>query len=72
MSFARFLKPRSIAVFGGFAAEELIRQCDLIGYEGDLWPVHPKKDQIQGRQVYRTVEDLPAARTRPTWPSIAT
>ena len=59
MSFARFLEPRSIAVFGGYAAEELIRQCDLVGFQGDLWPVHPKKEEIQGRQVYRSVEDLP-------------
>jgi len=59
MSFERFLQPRSIAVFGGFAAEELIRQCDLIGYAGDLWPVHPKKEEIQGRKVFRSVEDLP-------------
>jgi acyl-CoA synthetase (NDP forming) len=59
MSFERFLQPRSIAVFGGFAAEELIRQCDLVDYDGELWPVHPKKDEIQGRRVYRSVEDLP-------------
>lgn len=59
MSFARLLQPRSIAVFGGSAAEELIRQCDLVGYEGDLWPVHPKKTEILGHKVYRSVEDLP-------------
>ena len=59
MSRGRLLQPRSIAVFGGFAAEELIRQCDLVGYEGELWPVHPKKDEILGRKVYRSVEDLP-------------
>jgi acyl-CoA synthetase (NDP forming) len=61
MAIERLLQPRSIAVFGGFAAEELIRQCDLMGYEGDLWPVHPKKDQILGRQVYRSVAELPGS-----------
>ena len=61
MSFARFLKPRSIAGFGGFAAEELIRQCDLMGYLGDLWPVHPKKEEILGRKVFRSVGDLPGS-----------
>jgi acyl-CoA synthetase (NDP forming) len=61
MAFERLLQPRSIAVFGGFAAEELIRQCDLMGYEGDLWPVHPKKEQILGRQVYRSVAELPGS-----------
>ena len=61
MSFERLLQPRSIAVFGGSAAVELIRQCDLMGYQGELWPVHPKKDEILGRKVYRSVEDLPAS-----------
>ncbi len=61
MSFERFLQPRSIAVFGGSAAAELIRQCDLMNYEGKLWPVHPKKDEILGRKVYRSVENLPAS-----------
>ena len=59
--FKRLLEPRSIAVFGGAQAQEVIRQCDLMGYEGDIWPVHPKKDEIQGRTVYRSVQDLPAS-----------
>jgi acetyl-CoA synthetase len=61
MSFERFLKPRSIAVFGGAHAQELIRQNDRMGYKGEIWPVHPKKTEILGRTVYRSVEDLPAS-----------
>jgi acetate---CoA ligase (ADP-forming) len=61
MSFERLLQPRSIAVFGGSAAEELIRQCDLMGYEGEIWPVHPKKSEVLGRKAYRSVEDLPSS-----------
>lgn len=38
--FERLLNPRSIAVFGGAQAREVIRQCDLMGYEGELWPVN--------------------------------
>jgi acyl-CoA synthetase (NDP forming) len=60
-SFARLLKPKSIAVFGGGVAEELVRQCDRMGYEGEIWPVHPKKDEILGRRVYRSVEELPGS-----------
>ena len=37
MSFERLLKPRSIAVFGGFQAEEVIRQSDRMGYQGEMW-----------------------------------
>ena len=43
MSFKRLLKPRSIAVFGGAQAQEMIRQSDRMGYQGEIWPVHPKK-----------------------------
>jgi acyl-CoA synthetase (NDP forming) len=59
--FERLLNPRSIAVFGGAQAQEVIRQCDLMGYEGEIWPVHPKQDVIQGRAVYRSVADLPGS-----------
>jgi len=61
MSFERLLNPRSIAVFGGAQAQEVIRQSDLMGYKGEIWPVHPKKTEILGRTVYRSVEDLPGS-----------
>jgi acyl-CoA synthetase (NDP forming) len=61
MSFERLLKPRSIAAFGGAQAEEVIRQSDRMGYRGEIWPVHPKKTEILGRTVYRSVEDLPGS-----------
>ena len=59
--FERLLDPRSIAVFGGAQAQEVIRQCDLMGYDGEVWPVHPKQEEIQGRTVYRSVADLPGS-----------
>jgi acyl-CoA synthetase (NDP forming) len=61
MSFERLLNPRTIAAFGGANAQEVIRQSDLMGYKGEIWPVHPKKTEILGRKVYRSVEDLPAS-----------
>jgi len=61
MSLERFVKPRSIAVFGGYQAQEVIRQSDRMGYEGEIWPVHPKKDEILGRKVFRSVADLPGS-----------
>ncbi|MEN8760662.1 MAG: acetate--CoA ligase family protein [Desulfobacterales bacterium] len=59
MSFERLLKPRTIAIFGGAQAQEVIRQSDLLGYKGEIWPVHPKNTEILGRKVYRSVKDLP-------------
>ncbi len=61
MSFERLLEPRTIAVFGGAQAQEVIRQSDRMGYKGEIWPVHPKKTEILGRKVYRSVEDLPGS-----------
>src|SRR5210317_877652 len=61
MLFERLLKPGSIAVFGGAQAQEVIRQSDLMDYKGEIWPVHPKKTEILGRTVYRSVADLPAS-----------
>ncbi len=59
MSFERLLNPRSIAVFGGAQAREVILQSDRMGYKGKIWPVHPKKTEILGRKVFRSVADLP-------------
>ena len=60
-SFRRLLQPRSIAVFGGAVAVELIRQCDRLGFTGEIWPIHPKKDRVEGRRVYRSVAELPGS-----------
>jgi len=61
MSIERLLNPRSIAVFGGVQAQEVIRQSDRMGYKGEIWPVHPKQTEILGRKVYRSVVDLPGS-----------
>ena len=61
MSFERLLKPRTIAVFGGAQAQEPIRQSERMGYEGEIWPVHPKKTEVLGRRAYSSVDDLPAS-----------
>jgi len=58
---ARLLRPRRIAVIGGLAAARVAEQCDRMGFDGALWPVHPKRDHIAGRAVFRSVADLPGA-----------
>jgi acyl-CoA synthetase (NDP forming) len=60
-SFQRIMQPGSIAVFGGSHAGHLIQQCDRLGFQGAIWPVHPEKTQIEGRRVYRAVDDLPGS-----------
>ncbi len=57
----RLLHPSSIAVFGGTWAENVISQCVRSGFEGEIWPVHPTRDNIAGHPCYRSVTDLPKA-----------
>ncbi|MES0168100.1 CoA-binding protein, partial [Mesorhizobium sp. M0027] len=54
----RFLRPKSIAVIGGLAATVVVEQSIELGYSGDVWPVHPKKDEVAGVRAYRSVADL--------------
>ena len=60
-SLERLLRPRTIAVIGGGPAAEVVRQCDRMGYAGEIWPVHPSKEEVAGRRAYRSVAELPSA-----------
>ncbi|MQA82267.1 MAG: CoA-binding protein [Streptosporangiales bacterium] len=57
----RLLAPRHIAVVGGTAAEEAIRQSRLIGFEGEIWPVHPRRETLSGLPCFPDVDALPEA-----------
>ncbi len=58
---SRLLRPRSIALFGGVWAENVITQLQRAGYPGAIWPVHPKREAILGIPCFRDAADLPAA-----------
>ena len=49
----RLLRPRSIAVFGGKQAAEVVKQNLGVGFDGPIWPVHPKQGEVAGLQAYR-------------------
>ncbi|OEU94856.1 acyl-CoA synthetase [Streptomyces oceani] len=57
----RLLAPRHIAVFGGASAAEAVRQCRAIGFTGAIWPVHPRRETIEGLPCQRSVAALPEA-----------
>ena len=43
----RLLRPKSIAVIGGGAfGTNVVKQCLKMGFAGDIWPVHPKRDEV--------------------------
>lgn len=60
----RLMHPKSIAVIGASAEKGKIGNSvmtNLIngGYEGKLYPVHPKLGEILGKKAYKSVTDIP-------------
>jgi acetyl coenzyme A synthetase (ADP forming)-like protein len=60
----RIMKPDSIAVIGASAEDGKIGNSvmkNLIngGYEGKIYPIHPKATEILGRKAYASVKDVP-------------
>jgi len=58
----RLLRPSSIAVIGGGAwCANVITQCQKIGFAGDIWPVHPKRNEVGGLPAFAGLDHLPNA-----------
>ncbi|WP_317055445.1 acetate--CoA ligase family protein [Roseovarius rhodophyticola] len=56
----RLFRPESIAVIGGGAwCASVVNQCLKMGFEGALWPVHPKKTDVAGVKAYSDLTALP-------------
>jgi acyl-CoA synthetase (NDP forming) len=58
------LDPRSIAVVGandrpGSYADIVLRNLQRAGFEGEVWGVNPKREEVHGRPCVPTVSDLP-------------
>ena len=58
------VNPRSIAVFG--ASNNAMRMGSIMlatmvsqGYEGEVYPVHPREDHVLGLKAYPSVLDIP-------------
>ena len=60
----RIMKPDAVAVIGASAEDGKIGNSvmkNLIngGYQGQIYPIHPKAEEILGRKAYRSVKDVP-------------
>src|SRR3954471_16510798 len=65
MDLDRLMRPRSIAVVGATPrqdtyAHETLRNLELLGYDGDVWGVHPTHRSVLGREVFPSLSALPA------------
>lgn len=60
----RIMRPEAVAVIGASESEGKIGNSvmrNLIdgGYEGQIYPVHPKGGEVMGRTAYKSVKDVP-------------
>src|SRR4051794_41876975 len=65
MDLTRLMRPRSIAVVGATPrpetyAHETLRNLAVLGYDGEVWGVHPTHREVLGRPVFPSLADLPA------------
>ena len=56
MNLERLFRPRSIDVYGGVWSDYVVEQCLKLGFDGNVWRVHPKREGC-----YRSTADLPHA-----------
>jgi len=57
----RLLAPRSVALIGGAWTDPVAAGCRTIGYQGELWRVHPSRASTASEHYYRSVAELPGA-----------
>lgn len=58
---SRLLRPRSIALFGGGWAANVVEQLQKSGFDGEIWPVNPKRSDVLGVPCFASIDDLPSA-----------
>lgn len=57
----RLLRPKTIAVLGGGWAQAVILTSLEMQFDGEIWPVHPRHENVAGLKAYADIDDLPAA-----------
>jgi acyl-CoA synthetase (NDP forming) len=63
MSLQAFFTPRSVAVIGASRTEgkvgyEILNNLVRDGFEGDIYPINPKVDEVQGLKCYPDVASI--------------
>jgi acyl-CoA synthetase (NDP forming) len=58
------LRPRSVAMIGASGdvtriGGRALRHLKEVGFPGDIFPINPGRDEVQGLKAYKSVEDVP-------------
>jgi len=64
VAMTRIMNPKAVAVIGASDSEGKIGNSvmkNIIngGYEGNLYPINPKANEILGKKAYKSVKDIP-------------
>jgi len=62
----RIMRPDAVAVIGASAEDgkignSVMKKLINGGYQGKIYPIHPKAEEIMGRKAYKSVKDVPGA-----------
>ena len=60
----RLIKPQSVAIIGASSnpnktSGRPLRYLRQDGFHGEIWPVNPGREQIDGTPCYNSIKDLP-------------
>lgn len=60
----RIMQPKAVAVIGasnedGKIGNSVMKNLVNGGYKGQIYPIHPKADEIMGFKAYKSVKDVP-------------
>lgn len=60
------MRPRSVAMIGASSditriGGRALRHLREGGFEGEIYPVNPGRDEVQGLRAYRSVDDIPGS-----------
>ncbi len=62
-SMNRIMKPKAIAVIGasnedGKIGNSVMKNLINGGYQGDIYPINPKSDEVLGKKAYKSITDV--------------
>jgi acetyl coenzyme A synthetase (ADP forming)-like protein len=64
VSMKRIMQPKAVAVIGasdetGKIGNSVMKNLINGGYQGQIYPIHPKAAEIMGHKAYKSVKDVP-------------
>ena len=60
-SIKRLLAPRTVALFGSAWADAVDVAGKAVGFNGEVWRIHPKRPSTANVKYFRSIDELPGA-----------